>query len=51
MNWVEFSLSRLLLAEERVGKRVRAAQQEELDEDERSTKVLRSLGMVSDGTG
>lgn len=49
MNWVEFQLARQLLAEEKVGKRVRASQREELDEDERSNALLRAHGMVSDG--
>ncbi len=46
MNWSEFSDARLLMAEERVGKRVRQAQRAELGEDERSDQILRERGMV-----
>lgn len=47
MNWREFCLARLLMAEEKVGRHVRASQQHELDQDEKSDAVLRSMGMVS----
>lgn len=47
MTWTEFRLARLLLAEERVGNRLRVADQAELDEEERSKEMLRARGMVS----
>lgn len=46
MTWREFRLARLLLAEERVGRRVRQAQRQEVDADERSDDILRAHGMV-----
>lgn len=49
MNWVEFQHARQLLAEERLGARVREHQRGELDEDSRSDAILRARGMVSDG--
>lgn len=46
MNWAEFQRARLLLAEERVGSRVRAHDRGELDQDAASKDLLRSRGMV-----
>lgn len=45
MNWNEFVLARLLLAEERVGRRLRAHDRGELAEDARGSAILRARGM------
>lgn len=49
MTWDEFSDARLLMAEERVGTRVRSAQREELAQEQSTADILRQRGMVSDG--
>lgn len=46
MTWSEFRLARLLLAEEKVGTRLRQADQSDLAEEERSKDILRARGMV-----
>lgn len=46
MTWSEFRLARLLLAEEKVGTRLRQADQSDLEEEERSKDILRARGMV-----
>ena len=46
MNWAEFRLARLLLAEERVGSRIRQADQADLEDEDRSKDILRARGMV-----
>ena len=48
MSWSEFTLARLLMAEERVGRRVRHAQREELAQEDQTAAILRARGMVSD---
>lgn len=47
MNWSEFSKARLLMAEERVGTRVRAEQTVEADKFEQSKALLRNAGQVA----
>lgn len=46
MNWSEFQKARLIMAEERVGSRIREHDRAELDSDQRSQDILRSRGMV-----
>lgn len=46
MNWREFSLARLLMAEVRVGAPLRAHDRAELSDDEQTGDILRSRGMV-----
>jgi len=46
MNWEEFTLARLLLAEERVGSPVREHDRAEVAEEERGNAFLRANGMV-----
>lgn len=51
MNWQEFQKARLLMAEERVGARVRAEQTAEQDAEDRvhasSKELLTQRGMVA----
>lgn len=49
MNWEEFYLARLHLAEERVGSGHRADQRAEMSADEQTRDILRARGMVSNG--
>jgi hypothetical protein len=46
MTWSEFQKARLIMAEERVGSRIREQDRVALDEDRRSQELLRSRGMV-----
>lgn len=47
MSWDEFQKARLVMAEERLGTRVRAGQSAEIDSFEQSKALLRSRGQVA----
>lgn len=47
MNWSEFQKARLLMAEERVGTRVRNEQTAEVDSFEATKTLLRDRGQVA----
>jgi hypothetical protein len=46
MNWEEFCLARLLMAEERIGRAVREHDRAELEREQQGQDVLRSRGLV-----
>jgi hypothetical protein len=46
MNWPEYCLARLLLAEERVGSRLRAQDWAELERERESQADLQARGLV-----
>lgn len=46
MSWEEFTLARLLMAEERVGAAIREHDRREMAEDERGSDILRARGLV-----
>lgn len=46
MTWDEFCLARLLLAEERLGKRLRAQDRADLDQEAQGQSILRARGLV-----
>lgn len=46
MNWTEFCLARLHMAEDRIGAPLRAQDRAENAQDEQSADILRSRGMV-----
>lgn len=46
MTWTEFCLARLLLAEERLGKRMRAYDRAELSREAQGQDILRQRGLV-----
>ena len=46
MDWEEFCLARLLMAEERVGQRVRAQDRSDLATESRGQDILRQRGLV-----